>query len=58
MWLNIHLSGEWDSHPRPSPWQGDVLLLNYRRIYYLYIVPKPALKLNLPDMVLILTVSF
>ena len=20
-----------DSHPRPSPWQGDVLLLNYSR---------------------------
>ena len=25
-------SGRWDSNPRPSPWQGDVLPLNYTRI--------------------------
>ena len=24
-------SGRWDSNPRPSPWQGDVLPLNYAR---------------------------
>src|SRR5215213_4234466 len=26
------LSGRWDSNPRPSPWQGDVLPLYYARI--------------------------
>ena len=26
-----HLSGRWDSNPRPSPWQGDVLPLYYAR---------------------------
>ena len=26
-----NLSGRWDSNPRPSPWQGDVLPLNYTR---------------------------
>jgi hypothetical protein len=26
------LSGRWDSNPRPSPWQGDVLPLNHARI--------------------------
>ncbi len=25
------LSGRWDSNPRPSPWQGDVLPLNHAR---------------------------
>ena len=25
-------SGRWDSNPRPSPWQGDVLPLNYTRL--------------------------
>ena len=32
------LSGRWDSNPRPSPWQGDVLPLYYARkirSYYL-----------------------
>jgi hypothetical protein len=24
-------SGRWDSNPWPSPWQGDVLPLNYAR---------------------------
>ena len=28
--LNL-LSGRWDSNPRPSPWQGDVLPLYYAR---------------------------
>jgi hypothetical protein len=28
--LNLE-SGRWDSNPRPSPWQGDVLPLNYAR---------------------------
>lgn len=26
-------SGRWDSNPRPSPWQGDVLPLNYARVF-------------------------
>jgi hypothetical protein len=26
------LSGRWDSNPRPTPWQGVVLPLNYARI--------------------------
>ena len=26
------MSGGWDLNPRPSPWQGDILPLNYRRI--------------------------
>ena len=29
------LSGRWDSNPRPSPWQGDVLPLYYARISWL-----------------------
>ena len=28
---HFHLSGRWDSNPRPSPWQGDVLPLNHAR---------------------------
>ena len=27
----LDLSGRWDSNPRPSPWQGDVLPLYYAR---------------------------
>ena len=27
------LSGRWDSNPRPSPWQGDVLPLYYARVF-------------------------
>ena len=27
----MHESGRWDSNPRPSPWQGDVLPLYYAR---------------------------
>ena len=40
-WLNVAnhhslvLSGRWDSNPRPSPWQGDVLPLYYARISWL-----------------------
>ncbi len=33
-WRRRHLenkSGRWDSNPRPSPWQGDVLPLYYAR---------------------------
>ena len=26
-------SGRWDSNSRPSPWQGDVLPLNYARVF-------------------------
>lgn len=28
-----NLSGRWDSHPRPSRWQRDILLLNYARFF-------------------------
>jgi hypothetical protein len=31
------LSGRWDSNPRPSPWQGDVLPLYYARNFWLTI---------------------
>ena len=30
---NLPWSGRWGSNPRPSPWQGDVLPLNYFRIW-------------------------
>ncbi len=33
-------SGRWDSNPRPSPWQGDVLPLNHARI--VYVRPPPT----------------
>ena len=29
---NCAESGRWDSNPRPSPWQGDVLPLNHARV--------------------------
>ena len=29
--IRNHQSGRWDSNPRPSPWQGDVLPLYYAR---------------------------
>jgi hypothetical protein len=38
-----YLSGRWDSNPRPSPWQGDVLPLNYTRIDAIFC---PATSLN------------
>jgi hypothetical protein len=28
------ISGRWDSNPRRSPWEGDILPLNYTRIRY------------------------
>lgn len=31
--LRVLQSGRWDSNPRPSPWQGDVLPLYYARTY-------------------------
>jgi hypothetical protein len=34
----IKKSGRWDSNPRPSPWQGDILPLNYFRL--LNLVPR------------------
>ncbi len=30
-WQSSFQSGRWDSNPRPSPWQGDVLPLNHAR---------------------------
>jgi hypothetical protein len=30
----VLLSGRWDSNPRPSPWQGDVLPLYYARNFW------------------------
>ena len=32
--ISLYLSGRWDSNPRPSPWQGDVLPLYYARIRF------------------------
>ena len=29
--VELGKSGRWDSNPRPSPWQGDVLPLNHAR---------------------------
>ena len=29
--VKVYQSGRWDSNPRPSPWQGDVLPLYYAR---------------------------
>jgi hypothetical protein len=29
------ISGKWDSNPRHSPWEGDVLPLNYFRVEFL-----------------------
>ena len=31
------LSGRWDSNPRPSPWQGDVLPLYYARDFLVHL---------------------
>ena len=28
-------SGRWESNPLPSPWQGDVLPMNYARIAHI-----------------------
>ena len=45
------LSGRWDSNPRPSPWQGDVLPLYYARVSWLWFqprVPRPRIELGTP----------
>ncbi len=42
------LSGRRDSNSRPSPWQGDVLPLNYTRVRRYQIVPGPRLELGTP----------
>ncbi len=39
-----HTSGRRDSNPRPPPWQGDVLPLNYFRI----IMPTKGLEPSTP----------
>ncbi len=31
--LYSNKSGRWDSNPRRSPWEGDILPLNYTRKY-------------------------
>ena len=36
------LSGRWDSNPRPSPWQGDVLPLYYARKFLAQISAESA----------------
>ncbi len=33
----FHLSGRRESNPLPSPWQGDVLPMNYARISHMII---------------------
>ena len=47
-WLFANLSGRWDSNPRPSPWQGDVLPLNYARSW-LYFPAESAESQNRTD---------
>ncbi len=45
------LSGRWDSNPRPSPWQGDVLPLYYARRFRPSCrprVPRPRIELGTP----------
>ena len=38
------LSGRWDSNPRPSPWQGDILPLNYARTKKVtFLIASPAI---------------
>lgn len=34
MYKSAQKSGRWDSNPRRSPWEGDILPLNYTRIIY------------------------
>ena len=36
------LSGRWDSNPRPSPWQGDVLPLYYARSFWSVLLTESA----------------
>ena len=41
-------SGRWDSNPRPSPWQGDVLPLNYTRMVGRLLWPRvPRVRIEL-----------
>ena len=35
-------SGRWDSNPRPSPWQGDVLPLNHARNFLAVLLTESA----------------
>jgi hypothetical protein len=35
-------SGRWDSNPRPSPWQGDVLPLNHARSSWPHLLAESA----------------
>ena len=42
----LRVSGRWESDPLPSPWQGDVLPVNYarmRRTNYILCMPLDAL---------------
>src|SRR3990172_7621533 len=43
-------SGRWDSNPRPSPWQGDVLPQNHARRLAVHLaeVPRPRIELGTP----------
>ena len=45
-----NLSGRWDSNPRPSPWQGDVLPLYYARKLrqWCRVVPRDRIELTTP----------
>ena len=42
-------SGRWDSNPRPSPWQGDVLPLNYTRNSWSFLLTESAESQNRTD---------
>jgi hypothetical protein len=42
-------SGRWDSNPRPSPWQGDVLPLNYTRESWPFLQAESAESQNRTD---------
>jgi hypothetical protein len=42
-------SGRWDSNPRPSPWQGDVLPLNYTRKSWPLLLAESAESQNRTD---------
>ena len=45
----IKQSGRWDSNPRPSPWQGDVLPLNYTRKSWPFLLAESAESQNRTD---------
>ena len=42
-------SGRWDSNPRPSPWQGDVLPLNHARKSWPVLLAESAESQNRTD---------